>query len=131
MKHSPLKRRSPLSPRTSGDRKPLKRVNRKRRASEFARCYGSKERVEWVKRQPCIDCGATPSDNAHVEGEGVGRKAHHTRIVPLCRTHHRAYDEHREPFDRPEMREEVGDLAAWVESRWQHHQSARLTPEER
>lgn len=47
-----MRRRSPL--RRTGRlarRKPVKKVNAQRRASEFARAYGSTERVEWVKTQ--------------------------------------------------------------------------------
>lgn len=75
---SPL-RRTPLK-----RGKPLNRVNRKRRQSEFARTYHSKERVEFVKALPCIVCGHGPCDNAHIETGGMGRKADYTKIVPLC-----------------------------------------------
>lgn len=84
---SPL-RRTPLK-----RGKPLNRVNRKRRQSEFARCYGSVERVEWVKSLPCVGCGRNwattrvPIDNAHIETGGTGRKADYTKIVPLCSPH--------------------------------------------
>lgn len=79
--------RGPMKPRTTR----VKRVNRQRRASEFARCYGSKARVAWVKSLPCIVavCGVTPSENAHTVTGGMGRKADADTIAPLCHSHHR------------------------------------------
>lgn len=73
--------------------KPMKRGRikpKKRKASEFARIYGSKERVEWVKSLSCVGCGrnwdttCVPIDNAHIETGGMGRKADYDKIVPLC-----------------------------------------------
>jgi hypothetical protein len=64
---------------------------RKRSASEFARIYGSKARVAWVKSLPCVvgngSC-AGPTENAHTTTGGMGRKAEAGTIVPLCRWHH-------------------------------------------
>lgn len=89
----------PLPPRSHPvARGAVKRSNPKRKASEFRRAYGSKARVEWVKRQPCPVCLAlgmrgdwtAERDNAHIVGGGAGRKADRTMIVPLCRHHHRA-----------------------------------------
>lgn len=63
-------------------------VRRRRTKKDFARIYGSKARVEWVKRQPCVACGVVGySENAHVapKGEaGTGYKADAKWIVPLC-----------------------------------------------
>lgn len=70
-------------PRRSG--RP-KAVNRPRRASTFARCYGSKARVAWVRGLPCAACGVLgASQNAHVLGpDGMGRKGGYAGIAPLC-----------------------------------------------
>jgi hypothetical protein len=68
---SELKRSKPLRPK--------KRTN-----AEFARIYGSEERVLWVKSLPCLVCGKLPSDNHHIVNEGMGRKASYRLIVPLC-----------------------------------------------
>lgn len=65
----------------------VKRVNPQRKAREFARCYGSKERVEWVKTLPCAACGIVGySQNAHVgrAGRGAGRRGDASQIAPLC-----------------------------------------------
>lgn len=82
-----MKRKTPM--RRGGK---VKARNPERRTAEFVRTYGSKERVEWVKRQPCTVpfCGHSPSENAHVgpKGKGVGRKADADQIAPLCTAHH-------------------------------------------
>lgn len=69
--------------RKSGRIKP-----KKRSASEYARIYGSEARVEFVKAIPCVGCGRSqpfvPIENAHIENDGLSRKAHYTKIVPLC-----------------------------------------------
>ncbi len=73
-------------PKRSGRIKP-----KKRKPSEFARIYGSKERVEWVKSQPCFVCGDMAWGdlcivNAHGETGGTSYKADYTTIIPLCST---------------------------------------------
>lgn len=65
--------------------------NPKRRAKEFVRCYHSAERVEFVKSLPCLVCGprtCVPIENAHIVGDGMGRKAGYDTIVPLCKELH-------------------------------------------
>lgn len=63
-----------------------KAVNAKRKRTNFARAYGSKERVEWIQAQPCAVCGwAGGCENAHVPTRsGAGRKGDARFIVPLC-----------------------------------------------
>jgi len=107
---------------------PIKARNAKRRQSEFARCYGSKERVAWVKAQPCIVCVARgsmnvgPSDNAHTSTGGMGRKADYRFIVPMCRTHHREFDQHVGAFGDLLVRMWICGQSARVEEHWQAHQ---------
>jgi len=89
MKCSSPPRRSTGLPQRKARPKP---VNRKRKASEFARCYGSKERVAWVKRQNCAVgsaacCGEI--HNAHAFGDGTSRRADAEFILPMCDYHHR------------------------------------------
>jgi hypothetical protein len=108
-------------------RKKLKAVNPARRAKEFARTYGSKERCQWIAEQPCAWCVlrglvriSRPSDNAHSEGGGgMGRKADYTTVLPMCRRHHEQYDQHRAPFDRPIPRAAIKILAERTEAAWQ------------
>ena len=149
MKKTPLRSRSaPLRSREPArgggiPRKTrIKASNAKRRMSEFARCYHSRERVRFVKGLPCFYCNALSPflgdatrgrcDNAHVETDGAGRKASYDKIVPLCRSHHAWYDEHRAPFDRPEVREAFKPLARVTEELWQSHlrQTGRARSEE-
>src|SRR3954467_3732320 len=81
----------PVGPtRKPKPRKPVKRVNAKRKASEFRRCYHSTERVEWAKSLPCVASGVLGNiENVHVVGDGAGRKSDYTNIVPLTRELHR------------------------------------------
>lgn len=130
-----MKPRSPIKRSTVLRRgKPPKKRNPKRRASEFARCYGSKERVEWVKAFPCLACVALHSvfyfvegrsHNAHTMSGGGGRKADYDTIVPLCANHHRMYDERIAPLDTPEARAAIKASAANVERMWQEHLAER------
>lgn len=124
-----MKARTPIKRSTVLRRgKPPKKRNPKRRASEFARCYGSKERVEWVKASPCIVCAAihplfrltSPgrSHNAHTMSGGGGRKADFDTIVPLCAEHHRRFDERLSPLDTPEARAAIKAAAPFVEVAW-------------
>ena len=85
----PLRRKTPLK---SGGR--VNPVNRKRRTSEFARCYGSTERVAWVQSLRCAcGCGGTPCENAHAVGGGASRKADADTILPLThRCHQKVHD---------------------------------------
>lgn len=82
--------------------------NPQRRQKNFARAYHSSERVQWVQRLPCSLCGRGPSENAHTETGGMGRKADYTSIVPLCSPHHRSLHDHGvAPATRTYLREEA------------------------
>lgn len=86
-------KRSPMPPRAGWMKRTtrLRTKNPDRRRREFARCYGSPERVAFVQARPCVvpRCGASPCENAHVGTGGAGRKADADRVVPLCPAHHR------------------------------------------
>lgn len=103
-------------------RKPVNKINKKRKASAFARCYGSKERVEWVKSLGCNVCGLRPAENAHTVTDGMGRKAGYETIIPLCNYHHRRYDAHEVWKD---LRQMLKDEAAYVERGWQQFQKSQ------
>lgn len=68
---------------------------KKRSASEYARIYGSRERVERIKAMPCTvpGCVRRPSENAHIENGGMGRKAGWETVLPLCHQHHHQLDD--------------------------------------
>jgi hypothetical protein len=104
----PMKRRKPVPPRNDA---------RKRKA--FTRAYGSKERVLWVQSLPCCcGCARTPCHNAHTTTDGIGRKGHYTTIVPLHPSCHRAYDEHRAPFDAADRRAVIRLHAEVIAAQW-------------
>lgn len=102
---------------------------KKRSASEFARIYGSKERVAWVKALHCFACEcvspfigqvtAGRCHNAHTETGGMGRKADANTIIPLCASHHRRYDEHKKPFETDAARDAAKKYARAVDAEWQ------------
>ena len=79
---------------------------------QFARIYGSPERVAFVKALGCSICGwdctvPRPNqghviENCHVSGpgtdSGTGRKSSHQWIVPFCNRHHDEYDGGKKSF---------------------------------
>lgn len=70
--------------------RPMKQSKPARRKKEFARCYGSAERIAFVKARGCVVrilCQG-PIDVAHVGNGGAGRKANASSTVGLCRRHH-------------------------------------------
>lgn len=82
MKRTPLQRSTKIT-----TRKPVKKVNRARKAKSFARQFGSVERVEYVKAQPCANChvvGFTENAHGHHEKSGMGQRASFAAIIPLC-----------------------------------------------
>lgn len=93
MKRTPLKRKKRLT--SNAKPKPRQRIKAKPRSSvEFQRVYGSKRRVEFVKRMGCCVCGKTPCENAHIKSGGMGRKADYRDIIPLCSACHRLQHQH-------------------------------------
>ena len=81
MKKTPLKRKTAMKKSSKPKAKPRSRI-------DFMRIYGSKVRVEFVKRLPCTACNGGPSENAHIKSGGMGRKADYTDIIPLCKKCH-------------------------------------------
>ena len=130
MRRTPLKRQGKPRP-----------VNRKRKAREFARAYGSTARVEFVKALPCANCGIVGySQNAHTENGGAGRKGPYTSIIPLCGPHgfpgfiyegcHARWDRHEIPttLDREFAAQAT---AEHVEAAWQSSRSPEPEKESR
>lgn len=93
-------------------------TNRERREKERARAYGPEERIKWIQSLPCLICGSTPSDNAHVATGGTGRKADADKIVPLCRTHHQQQHQGQETFEEKHQID-LHARASRVEAAWQ------------
>ena len=117
--HANLKAKVPKS------RWPINKSNPVRRAREFARAYGSKARVEFVKALGCFQCGAAVAENAHLHGSksGMGRKGPYTDIVPLCRTCHTRYDAYTLMPNEAQLRV-TADL---VEIAWHSRQATQGT----
>lgn len=114
-------KRTPLTRKTR-----VKRANRPRKAENFARAYGSPERVAWVQSQPCWVCAGTPSENAHCRTGGMGRKADARYILPLCHHHHNllhrmGQDSFEESYN---MDLEYG--ASITDARWAQYEAAHL-----
>lgn len=78
-------------PKPSKPRSPVARSNPKRRERLFEDAFGSVERVEWIRRSPCVvpGCEGFPCENHHWPTKGAGGKA--TDISPLCIPHHREF----------------------------------------
>lgn len=127
------KRRSYLKRKT----RPKSR-NPKRAAENFARCYGSAERVEFVDGLPCAACGVRGfSVSAHLLGnDGMSRKGNADEIGPLCTNHadamtgrfvtgcHQLYDEHQEQFRQRFPQFNALQVAMDTEVAWRRKQDA-------
>ena len=95
---SALRRGGPLK-----RKKPMNKVNPKRRQKERTRAYGSPRRREWYASQPCVACGrqasrAEPNHNCHIKPHtglpsGVGRKGDKEEVVTLCPACHFELDQ--------------------------------------
>lgn len=106
--------------------RPVRPRRKARTPSEFARIYGSKKRVEFVKGLPCAarflggpPCSRGPSQNAHTETGGMGRKADARTILPFCATHHDCYDQHHTPFDDVSVRDRMKAAAGHLDAMYQ------------
>ena len=81
MKRSALRRTKGLNPT------PLAKVNRKRKAKDWHKHFGSVSRVLAVNALGCAVCREGPSENAHVRSRAAGGTWRD--VVPLCWWHHR------------------------------------------
>lgn len=101
-----------------------KAVNRKRKASNFVRAYGSRLRVEWVKGLPCVVPSAIHGgeiENAHTQNGGAGRKADARYVVPMCRDHHRYLHQHGQEAFQATFVVNLNAAARRTEIAWQAH----------
>ncbi len=101
----------------------IKKRNAKRKKSEFARAYGSEQRVAWVKRQRCIVSGQHSStvENVHVRGGGGSRKADACWIVPMTAAHHRLLHQQGKRTFEAYYKVDLDKAARWTECRWQSY----------
>ena len=124
MKRTPLpKRRTPIR------RAPVRKVNPKRKASEWARCYGSKARVRFVAWLPCAcGCGLRPCENAHIGTGGMGRKGDYDTVVPLTPECHRRVHQSGWHGDLARSEEFRRGYAVGIEMMWQAHLNRGTEP---
>lgn len=67
------------------------------------RAHRDRKYLDSLRGEPCLLCGATPSDPAHIRygsGAGVGMKPADWYAVPLCHAHHS--EQHR-----------IGEVTFW------------------
>lgn len=95
-KTTPVATVRPPAAKSPTRKKTPKKVNKKRAAAEFKRCFHSKARQKFVQLRPCIvsnaECQyiAGISANAHVVkdgSEGASRKGGYKCIAPACDFH--------------------------------------------
>ena len=114
------------APREKKQPKPPRAKNVARAADEFLRTYYSEERVDFVQGLHCIVPGCDQrAENAHIEGDGIGRKAGYEKIAPICRGHHRTrrdslHNLGREEFEGTHL-VDLGALALDCERCWRRY----------
>ncbi len=117
-----IARRTPIArgaPQKRGKRP--KARNAKRRKTEFARCYHSVERVEWIAAGCCVACFAFGCENAHIAGEGIGRKGNYDKIIRLCPDCHRLQHQIGAGAFAIRYRLDLRELAASTQRSWLEH----------
>lgn len=105
----------------------MKKVNRARKAANLKRAHGSADHRAWMKRQPCVVCGRTPSDAAHLKSGGTGRKDDWQHTVPMCSTiveagysgHHDEYDDGKQSFRAKYAHLDLEQLAVETHERFE------------
>ncbi len=120
-----IRKKSSKRPRLKA-RKPIPKKNVKRAAKNFARAYGSKERVEWVNAQRCVSCLGTqyPRQNHHVITGGTGRKSDYRHVVGLCwHCHSYVHSMGELPYRRPLS--DLIPIAERTEIKWQLYAKQR------
>lgn len=122
LSRTPLRRGD--APKRTGRIKP-----KKRSASEYARIYGSVERVEFVICHGCCVCTMPFAANHHIENGGAGRKASYTKIVPLCPTHHEELHRIGKRSFQDTHYINLAETAAEIEAAWLASQPPTENPE--
>jgi hypothetical protein len=137
MKRSGFKPRTERMPRG----KAIRTRNPERRAKELDRTHGDPDFRAWIKRRPCVVCGRTPCDAAHLKSGGTGRKDDVSGTVPLCSTigsyvgHHDEYDGRafaggKQTFAANYPHLDLWALAAATQRAYEAERNTQTTPEE-
>lgn len=117
-------KRTPITRKTR-----VKRANRPRKAENFVRAYGGRDRVRWINHQPCCSCGLTPSEekptqNVHVRSGGKSRKADACWIAPLCHWCHAKLHRIGKASFEAEYQIDLDHEAAVTDARWEQYEAA-------
>ena len=121
-------KRTPMPPRAQPIRRgPIKK--RSRSKAEATRVYGPPRRRAWIASQACCIPGQHEgvTQNVHVVGGGMGRKADAALVVPMCAAHHRLLHTWGAGTFQRMTRVELLLVAADTERRWQEYEMARQT----
>lgn len=82
------------------------------------------EKAVRIRSSPCLACGRTPCDVAHVKSRGSGGGNHEHNILPLCRAHHSM--QHLYGWAR--FSKEFPEVLAWLTSHgWELDPHGKLT----
>jgi hypothetical protein len=102
--------------------------------AEFARVYGSKERVEWMQGLPSVATGKGPCVCAHIRhssgGGGTGRKADFIWTVPLTYVEHQQLHQRGASWFHEEYgldQDDLDTLARVCVAAWEKEQARRTT----
>ena len=107
----------------------VKASNPERKAENWARAYGSPERVTWVQRQPCVVCGSVGlSENAHTRTGGTSRKADACWIAPLCFTCHAELHRIGKASFEAAHQIDLDHEAAITDARWEQYRAILQEP---
>jgi hypothetical protein len=135
----PRRRRALVATKLAMQRAGIRRRNAAHHVRELERAHGDAEFRAWMKRQPCVVCGRTPCDAAHLKSGGMGRKDDVGNTVPMCSTqpgysgHHDEYDGRKRAGGKktflakyPQL--DLPALAAAIAARWQAYRAAHSSP---
>lgn len=128
MKRTELRRKTPMKRgRSLGSSRSSGTKRKPRSPEEFARIYGSKARVEFVKRLPCAACGYDRDrcENHHIRGDGVSRKADYTTIIPLCAICHDLWHDKGRSYVAQRFGLDPEHAARTTEHAWQAESARR------
>lgn len=117
-----FRRKEPLTGSQKAWTRSAKIKAKKRTAADSRRIYGSKERVRWVRRQPCVCCETVTgrNHNHHVVTGGTGFKADFDKIASVCPTCHVLH--HTGELGR--SKEWWLEQARLTEERWQQYEES-------
>lgn len=91
---------------------------KKRSAADYARIYGSVDRVQWIAAQPSVASGRGPCVGHHVQGGGGSRKADACWIVPITASEHAELHQHGKRWFEAKYGVNLDTLVAQTDKFW-------------